>query len=113
MEQEDKDKQEKELQSSADREARKFAQQLRARLAAERRVARVAKNERKQREKAAAIALRIQRRKEAVVAASRHKTKLQYRPKLHSSSGINRSQVEDRGGGENAGGAASALLVLV
>ena len=49
LEQENKDKQEKELKNSADREARKSSQQLRARLAAERRVARVAKSERKQR----------------------------------------------------------------
>ena len=49
LEQDEKDKQQKELQRSVDRDARKSAQQLRARLVAERRVARVAKSERKQR----------------------------------------------------------------
>ena len=81
-------------------------------MAAEKRVARVAKSERKQREKAAATTLRIQRRKEAAVAKSRHRTKLQYISKLHSDSGIEGSQVEDTGGGESAGGIGSALLTL-
>ena len=112
LEQEDKDKQDKELQRSVDRDARKSAQQLRARLAAEKRVARVAKSERKQREKAAATAFRIQRRKEATVAKSRHRTKFQYRSKLNSDSGIEGSQMEDTGGDESAGGAGSALLTL-
>ena len=49
LEQEDEDKQQKELQRLVDRNARKFAQQLRTSVAAKRRVARVAKSERKQR----------------------------------------------------------------
>ena len=112
LEQEDKDKQDNELQILADRDARKSAQQLRARLAAERRIVRGAKSERKQREKAAATALRIQRRKEAAVAKSRRRIKPQHRSKLHSDSAIKGSEAEETGGGERAGGAGSALLAL-
>ena len=73
-------------------------------MAAERGVARVAKGEKKQREKAAATVFRIQRRKETAVAKSKHQIKLQYRSKLCPSSEIGGSQVEHTGGGENARG---------
>lgn len=67
LEEEDLDKQQKEQQKAADKDARRAARELKARLVAEGKAAREVMRRKKQREKAAAAALRIQRRNEAAV----------------------------------------------